>query len=357
VREALSVEEREQIERVAGRDSVVDREDLGGTWVRWTETTALFDAGRNDRVYLLDRASGILQFGDGTHGRIPQAGVDNIRAFSYRTGGGAKGNVAAGEIKTLVTAVAGIEAVFNPTPAGGGSDKADTQAMLTIGPRRISHRDRAVSAEDFEEVAFEASRQVAKARCLVTTNLAPSSAAPPDPCDSALRHEARQALGWVSLIIVPYSDDPLPCPTLELRRTVREYLRERAPSVLAASDRIVVRPPDYVEVSIEADVIVTSLDQASAAETRARGTLEALLHPLTGGPDGTGWEFGRPIWKSDVLAALKPIGEIDRVENLRFRFRGGTHPERVVIGPNELLASGRHVLAIKESARDAARSS
>ena len=347
VREALSAEERELIERESGKDSVVDREDLGGTWVRWRETLALFDAGPEDRSYLIDRAAGLVQFGDGVHGSIPPAGVDNIRAFIYQTGGGAIGNVEAGKIETLATAVEGIESVFNPTTAGGGSDKATTEAMLTIGPRRISHRDRAVSAEDFEELAQEASRQVAKVRCLTTTNLARRGAGKPDPCDQAQRHEALRASGWVSLILVPDSSDPRPCPSLELRRAVKDFLRLRAPSVLAAGERIVIRPPDYVEVGVEAEIFVTSLEQAATAETRARTTLETLLHPLRGGADGTGWEFGRPIWKSDVFSALERIDEIDRVENLRFHFRGGTDPERVVIGPNELLASGRHLLAIK----------
>jgi hypothetical protein len=193
VREVLSAEEREAIVGVRGPDSIIVREDVGGTWVRWGETAALFEAGPDDRCYVRDPASGVLQFGDGTHGRIPQAGVDNIRAFTYSTGGGARGNVAAGAITGLVTAIAGIDSVFNPTAAGGGSDKADTEAMLTIGPRRISHRDRAVSAEDFEELAFEASRQVAKARCLVATNLTPAGTSRPDPCDPDQRHDPRPA--------------------------------------------------------------------------------------------------------------------------------------------------------------------
>ena len=347
VREPLSAEERELIERESGKDSVVDHEDLGGTWVRWRETLALFDAGPEDRYYLIDRATGLVQFGDGVHGRIPPAGTDNIRAFIYQTGGGAIGNVEAGKIETLATAVEGIVSVFNPTTAGGGSDKATTEAMLTIGPRRISHRDRAVSAEDFEELAQEASRQVAKVRCLPTTNLARRGAGKPDPCDQAQRHEALPASGWVSLILVPDSPDPRPCPSLELRRTVKDFLRLRAPSVLAAGERIVIRPPDYVEIGVEAEIFVTSLEQAAAAETRARTTLDTFLHPLRGGADETGWEFGRPIWKSDVFSALERIDEIDRVENLRFHFRGRTDPERVIIGPNELLASGQHLLQIK----------
>ena len=349
VREAVSVEEQEQIARESGKDSITLREDIGGTWIRWRETLALFDAGPNDRCYLLDRAAGVVQFGDGVHGRIPPAGVDNVRAFSYRTGGGAAGNVEAGKIDNLVTAVAGVESVFNPTPTGGGSDKATTEAMLTIGPRRISHRDRAVSAEDFEELAHEASRQVAKARCLAGTNLARRGAGTVDPCDRTLRHDARLTPGWVSLILVPDSQDARPCPSLELRRTVKDFLRQRSASVLSSGERIVIRPPDYVDVAVEADIFVTSLEQAAAAETKARTRLETLLHPLRGGTDGKGWEFGRPIWKSDVFAALEEIEEIDRVENLRFRVRGGTSADRVVIGPNELLASGQHLLAIKQA--------
>jgi len=349
VRESLSAEERARVEREGGKDGVVDREDIGGTWVRWTETSAFFDAGPGDRCYSIDRALGQLQFGDGVHGSIPSAGVDNIRAFSYRTGGGAIGNVDVGRIEALSTAVAGVESVFNPTPAGGGSDKADTVAMLAIGPRRISHRDRAVSAEDFEELAHEASRQVAKARCLATTNLARSGVGKSDPCDPSLRHEALDARGWVSLIIVPDSADPRPCPSLELRRAVKEFIRQRAPSVLGGGERIVVRPPDYVEVAVEAEIVVVSLEHAAAAETQARTRLDAFLHPLHGGPDGTGWDFGRPIWKSDVFAVLEEVEEVDRVENLLFHFRGGTDAERVVIGPNQLLAAGQHRLAVKKA--------
>ncbi|MGH9972168.1 MAG: putative baseplate assembly protein [Pyrinomonadaceae bacterium] len=349
IQEALSVEERERIERELGKDSVVDRDDLGGTWVSWKEVKALFDCGPQDRCYEIDRAAGVLRFGDGLHGRIPTAGVDNIRAFRYRTGGGVVGNVATNKIEALATAVAGIESVFNPTPAGGGSDKADTNAMLTIGPRRISHRDRAVSVEDFEELAHEASRQVAKVRCLGTTNLIRTDTGLPDPCDPRQLHQALEERGRVSLIIVPDSPDPRPCPSLELRRAVKEYLRDRAPSVVAAGERIVVRPPDYVTVGIQANIFVTTLEKAATAETQARKRLEEFLHPVRGGPEGNGWEFGRPISKSDVFAELERIADIDRVEDLVFQFRGRTDSDRVVIGPNELLASGEHKLAIKKA--------
>ena len=346
VQEPLSSAERQQLERDRGADSVVERSDIGGSWVRWAETRAFFNCGPNDRVYSLDRAAGELRFGDGVHGRIPPAGTDNIRAFRYRTGGGAAGNVAAGAITTLVTAVAGVDSVLNPTAAAGGSDATNTDQMLTIGPRQISHRGRAVSTTDFEELACQASRQVAKARCLAITNLVSGGPQRCDPCDSRQRHEARPARGWVSLIIVPQSADPLPCPSLQLRRVVAAYLRDRAPGLVASGARIVVRPPDYVMVSVTAGIRVVSIDQVAQVESEARDALETLLHPLRGGADGTGWEFGRPLSKSDVFAVLERVRNLDRVESLTFSFGGRTSTEAVTIGPNELIAGGKHILNI-----------
>jgi hypothetical protein len=351
IREALSVEERQQIQRLEGADSIVDREDIGGSWVRWKEVGAFFDAGPNDRCYAIDRAAGMLRFGDGVHGSIPPAGIDNIRAFRYRTGGGVAGNLNPGGINTLTTAVQGIESVFNPTATGGGADTASTETMLELGPRQISHRDRAVSPEDFEKLAIEASRQVAKARCLSTTNLLRATNQP-DPCDPRQRHAARRARGWVSVIIVPRSRDAQPCPSLQLRRIVLDYLRERAPSLLVAGDRLIVRPPDYIVVSISADIFVASLEHASAVESQGVAALQRLLHPLDGGPEGRGWEFGRPIAASDVFAVLEAIRDVDHVENLVFHVPGRAGASAgVEIGPNELLAGGTHVLRITRQVR------
>ena len=349
VQEPLSFAERQQLEREGGEDSVVVRSDLTGTWVRWGETRAFFNCGPDDRVYSIDRAASELRFGDGVHGRIPPAGTDNIRAFRYRTGGGTIGNVAPRTIATLVTAVAGVESVLNPTAADGGSDATDTDQMLTIGPRQISHRGRAVSTTDFEELACEASREVAKARCLATTNLVRGGAARRDPCDSRQRHEARPSRGWVSLIIVPQSPDPLPCPSLQLRRVVAAYLRDRAPGLVASGARIVVRPPDYVVVSVRATIFVVSIDQLAQVEREAQGALQTFLHPLRGGADGTGWEFGRALTQSDVFAVLERVRNLDRVETFTFSFGGKTSTEDVTIGPNELIAGGTHELQIRKA--------
>jgi hypothetical protein len=48
----------------------------------------------------------------------------------------------------------------------------------------------------------------------------------------------------------------------------------------------------------------------------ARDALAVLLDPLTGGTDGAGWPFGRPVFDSELYAALEGVAGIDYVENL-----------------------------------------
>jgi hypothetical protein len=45
--------------------------------------------------------------------------------------------------------------------------------------------------------------------------------------------------------------------------------------------------------------------------------LAAFLHPLTGGPDGTGWEFGRDVYASEVCQFLERVPGVDYVKSLR----------------------------------------
>jgi hypothetical protein len=221
--------------------------------------------------------------------------------------------------------------------------------MLTIGPRQISHGDRAVSPEDFENLVYESSQQIAKARCLPATNLARSGTGKPDPCDPAQRHVARDAQGYVSIIIVPRSPDPQPCPSLALRRSVADFLRERAPSLLVAGNRLIVRPPDYVVVDLTADVFVVSLEKAADVEKQAVEALRKFLHPLDGGPESEGWDFGRALSKSDVFAVLERIVDVDRVENLEFQAGGAKYADGVPVGPNELLAGDKVIVNIKQA--------
>ena len=56
----------------------------------WRETRSLSEAAPDDNVFVVNQASGTVEFGDGTHGRRPPDG--SVVTVSYRAGGGAAGN-------------------------------------------------------------------------------------------------------------------------------------------------------------------------------------------------------------------------------------------------------------------------
>lgn len=333
VREVLTEQEREQLIAARGEEAVLSFSNQQGrvleTWIRWTEVTEFFASESGSRHYRLDRATGELEFGDGVRGRIPPAGGDNIKAFAYQAGGGAGGNVAAGEINSPVTAVGGVDSVINPVAGGGGSEAATNDDMLEIGPEQISNRGRAVTCDDFEQLAREASREVRKALCLPNRN-------------AVGRHES----GWTSVHIVPDSKDAEPMPSLELRRAVQRYLAQRADITLVDQKHIFVGPPEYVSVSVDVTVFARSFEVVSSAEQSVLKKLDEFLHPLTGGPAGEGWDFGRDLAASDLYSILEDINDVDHVGPLRLLFGGTESVERVEVGANAMIAGGTHKITM-----------
>ena len=81
----------------------------------------------------------------------------------------------------------------------------------------------------------------------------------------------------------------------------------------------------------------------------ARTRIDAWLAPLTGGPDGAGWPFGRAVYRSEVMALLAAIGGVERITS--FGFTSGANAkavcENVVLCANELVRAGRHRLRIE----------
>jgi uncharacterized phage protein gp47/JayE len=266
-------------------------------WVRWRRVEDLGAAGPSDRVYEIDQTFGLVEFGDGRGGRVPPIGRDNIRA-SYSAGGGSRGNVPAGAIKTMRTTIPSVEKVSNPEAAGGGSDTESVESALERGPQSIKNRGRAVTAEDFEWLTRASSRAVARVKCLPTFD-----------------DKGQYQTGWVTVIVVPGTKDARPTPSPQLSQRIERYLSDRAANVATFPRRVKVSGPVYVEVGITANVFPVSLDLAPAVEAESLKRLAAFLHPLTGGYAGSGWEFGRLPCLSDFYALLEAVEGVDHIES------------------------------------------
>ncbi len=293
--------------------------------IRWHEVDDFYDSTPTSRHYVIaDRARGVIRFGDDERGMIPPAGTNNIIA-DYLFGGGRAGNIEAAEISSLKSAVPFVKAATNYAPAGGGADMESLDETLRRGPQSLKNRNRAVTAEDYEWLTREASQFVARVKCLPNRN-------------NVGQFEA----GWVTVIIVPDGKDERPQPNPQMLTSVANYLGQRCVNSVFAPRHLHVTGPIYVEVGVSAEIVPVAIDMIATAEGKALAALKTFFHPLTGGAEHRGWEFGRKICISEVFALLESVSEVDYVKHLVLVVDGITTGDDVEIDPLALVVSGEH---------------
>lgn len=291
-------------------------------WIRWQSQPHLLFSGPNDRHYVVERARGRLIFGDGEHGKVPPLGAA-ILARQYRSGGGLCGNIGAGKLNQILGPIGGVQEAFNPVPASGGADGESPEMLLTRGPQTLRHCGRALSVQDYETLAREASVAVAFARTI--------------PCRDP---GGRTAPGWVTLVIIPQSGEPQPWPPFGLCEQVRRFIGRQAVAALSAGAQIYVTGPDYRAVDVETTIVPIEFSEAGAVERRARQALETFLHPLRGGPSGRGWEPGRDVYLSDISSVLERVEGVDYVKELALLIDGVLQGERASVPADQIVVAG-----------------
>jgi hypothetical protein len=68
---------------------------------------------------------------------------------------------------------------------------------------------------------------------------------------------------------------------------------------------------------------------------RAAAALARFYDPLRGGPDGTGWPFGRAVRAAEVLAALAAVGGVIYADGLRLG--PAAECDAIAVCPTELV--------------------
>lgn len=161
-------QERQRLQAAAGGEAIdtLFVPDGQSVWVRWQRVADFHGSGPRDRHYVLDALSGEVRFGDGRRGMAPPQGRDNIRLAHYHVGGGLRGNRTAGSVTQLKTTIPYVAAVSHRQAGGGGADAETIERVKARGPKTLRHRQRAVTAQDFEDLVFEASPAVVRARAM-----------------------------------------------------------------------------------------------------------------------------------------------------------------------------------------------
>jgi predicted phage baseplate assembly protein len=312
-------------------------------WAPWTLVPDFADSERDDPHYTLDRTSGVIEFGpsvrlaDGTvrsRGMVPPEGAA-VRVREYWAGGGSIGNVRAGALCVLRGSIPFVRSVTNRRPATGGRDGETVDEAKVRAPRALRTRDRAVSAEDFELLAAEAAGAAVRVRCVPPSE-------PGEP---------------VRVLVVPdvsgYGVGRIPLPALvpadELLRAIAAGIEPRR--LVGVS--VVVEPPRYQGITVAVRLRPRREVHPETLRDAAKDALYAWFHPWTGGADGTGWAFGRPVTVGDVHSALATVSGLDYVEEARLypadptSGARGESTQRVDVGAGSLPFSYDHQVQVR----------
>ena len=316
----------------------------GDAWSEWTQRPNFAASGPDDQHFVLDPASGQVEFGpavrmeDGSlrsYGAVPERGA-TVRVPLYRAGGGAGGNVAAGALAVLKASIPYVSTVQNRRPAQGGVDGEDLEQAKVRGPIVLRTRDRAVTAEDFEHIAREVAPEVARVKAI-------ASAAGADA-------------GTVRVMVVPAVPTNTPRLTfdqlLPLDETL-ERITRRLDETRLVGTRVVVEPPAYSGVTIVARLRARPRTDTTRLQEAAVDALSKYFHPTIGGRDGTGWPFGRPVLAGEVHAALQAVRGTELVEDVRIfgadpvTGERGKPTERLDVDPTALVFSFDHQVLVE----------
>ena len=328
---------------VAGEKPLVIEVLEDDAWQEWTQRPNFAASGPDDRHFVLDPATGAIELGpavrlaDGSqrrHGAVPPRGA-GIRVPLYRAGGGQSGNVAAGALSVLKASIPYVARVENRRAGRGGVDGEDIEMAKVRGPIVLRTRDRAVTAEDFEHIARETAPEVARVRALSVT-------------------EGAEA-GTVRVLIVPAvaPGAGVTFDQLVPADETLERISKRLDETRLVGTRVVVEPPVYRGVTIGAKLRARPRTDPARLQQEAVDALYRYYHPTAGGPEGTGWPFGRPIVAGEVHAALQRVRGTELVEDVRIlgadpvTGERGKPTDRLDVEPNALVFSYDHQVLVE----------
>ncbi|ASS75489.1 putative baseplate assembly protein [Tumebacillus algifaecis] len=304
-------------------------------WQDWSRVDDFEHSGPDDRHFVLDAASGEIYFGNSENGQIPDVcEYDNIRLIALQLGGGDRGNVQ----RHLITEFAQPElfasiTLTNHDFAKGGTEREKLDEAKARIRRELKLPTRAVTSEDFENIALATpGLRVARVKAvpLYTVGLR--------------EYPQQQAPAQVTVVVVPYSEDPKPMPSKGFLSTVQNHLDQHR----LLTTEVHVVPPEYVKITLHTVVVVNPDTKDLAA--RIKNVLHNYFDVLDESDPSRGWEFGRAVYKGDIYAMINQMPGVEYIQTLWFEAEGrGVHKDPsgdILLPPHGVVYSGQHQIEL-----------
>jgi predicted phage baseplate assembly protein len=224
--------------------------------------------------------------------------------------------------------------VKNPRPSASGSEAEPLSEAKSRARRNLKEITRGITTADFETLTAK-TPGIRVARVKVLTQYHP-------------KFPAIQMPGAVTVVVVPETlpgvQRRLPKPSNGFLKTIYKHLKSRS----IISTNLSVIGPEFIEVKVGAVVRVDPRMSAETVRKRVVDALREFLNPLTGGHDGAGWPFGRPVYKSEIYQLIEGIAGVVCVEQISLFGKScdSAQRDRITLRKIGLVYSGEHEIAV-----------
>lgn len=218
-----------------------------------------------------------------------------------------KQHLASNIISKLVVADASVKKLTQPFESAGGRIKEPAEMFYTRVSERLRHKQRSITAWDYEKMVLEEFPSVYKVKCIQHAGLLPTKL-------PGITKYSETAPGNVAIVTIPdlrggVLRNPLkPYTSVGLLTNIKDYLlKYTSPFV-----KLFVLNPKFEEVQFEFNVVITPpLDETFYVNLLSMD-IEKFLCPWAYN-DGSDIEFGGRIAKSVVLNFIEERPYVDFV--------------------------------------------
>jgi hypothetical protein len=176
----------------------------------------------------------------------------------------------------------------------GGKDAETLNEAIGRARKDLREVTRCVTSSDYESLAMECPG-IELARVKALPRFHPEL--------------GKDICNLISVVAIPNTKHIPPEISDEDLDRVRQYLEKFR---ILGTDLYVISP-EYIKVKVNATVVRDPRYLPKTVADSVVSKLTAFLDPLTGGPQGDGWPFGRPVYISEIIQVIDNVDGVDHV--------------------------------------------
>ena len=255
--------------------------ERAGVMEPWELVEDFWGSGPEDRHFVVKEKEGLICFGNGVHGMMPEGNILLTRAKRTR---GILGNVKKGQVHPKLTKqgrLPGFQAVNEENMAGGGREETTEECFERFQAELLRH-DCSSTQEDYEELVRRTPGLMIEKAKVVNMDL-----------------EKNQ----VSIAVKPWSKEPCGSLSQEYYENLVRYMDRRR---LMGTGLTILRP-EYIHISLYLDLELLAY---------YRNTEDAIEESLRQFFKESQSEFGKPVLYSAIYGFVDSMERVGRVHSL-----------------------------------------